>query len=105
MNTNSDIIEKIVMQAYMAILKTCTPTVSAVHGLIDDVVDRNAYNVIYNDVNFKKISEQDIQAILCKYKCLHSYFAVTYYNSQNMIFQEWKPQMKMLEGDICDNKI
>ena len=95
---------RVVKEAYARILsKNCVPGAAMVCSLVNDVVERNAYDIIYSDVDFKKIDQDYIHKVLTIGGCLHSYGQQTFFDAQNMIFKDFYPKLKLIEGD-CSNE-
>jgi len=96
---NDEVCGRVVREAYLKVLsKGGTPSVTSVCRMIKDVVERGAYELIYSDINFDEISEDYTHQILMSTGCLHSYFGITYFDAQNIIFKEWLPHLLLLKG-------
>jgi hypothetical protein len=99
MSENSDVIEKIILGIYIAMLEkdTMLPSVNNIVRECKLKCEKEAYDLIYGDDFITKIDEQVVHDTLARYKHAHRYSGSTCYEAQNLLFSEWYDYQLLLK--------
>jgi hypothetical protein len=91
-----EILEKVVIKAYIILLEQShSPAVSAVLEKFKDIVDREALDAMYSELDFN-ITEDNVSSVLVKIRSAHSRYGEPMFDAQNTIFEGWLEHIKLL---------
>ena len=79
-------------------INSYSPAVSMVLNRFMDMVDREALDTLYSDLNLKSVTEEDISRVLIRSMASHAYFGQPMFDAQNMLFPGWLEYLKLLKG-------
>jgi len=83
----NEIVDKFIMKAYFTVLRNSQfPPVPSVLYMFKDIVDRDAADIIYPDIDFKTVNAEVIFDVLTRYRCAHSNFGNIYFDARNVLF-------------------
>jgi len=86
----NEIINRFIMNAYFAVLKNSQfPSVAAVFRMFNDLINREAADIMYPDIDFKKVNEEIIFDTLIRFRCAHSNSGIIYFDARNELFENF----------------
>jgi hypothetical protein len=92
------VIEKIIKTAYISLLgESYSPMVSNVLGRAKDIIDREALDMIYKELDLN-ITEEQVSEVLVNSRSAHTHFGEPMFDAQNILFDGWLEHLKLLKG-------
>jgi hypothetical protein len=93
------VLDRIIIDAlFIEFKKSHYPQATSVLRTFHDIVQRQCYDMIYQEIDFKSVDEEKIHSILQMWFCCHSYGGTIYNESQNRLFTGWFDSTKLLGG-------
>jgi hypothetical protein len=97
--TMHEVIERIIKLAYLTVLQDShSPMVSTVLDKAKDIIEREALDTIYAELDLK-ITEDQVSEVLVKTRSAHTRFGEPLFDAQNVLFPGWLEHIKLLKGE------